>query len=102
MNRLTKGLLGVGALLLLSGGLLALSGWTMGGQTELDLSWNGHGVRIGPLGIVSRDSAAQTETAARDGREELHLQAFRRVDVDAGGRLWRVPELEGETLRPGI
>lgn len=82
MNRLTKGLLGVGALLLLSGGLLALSGWTMGGQTELDLSWNGHGVRIGPLGIVSRDSAAQTETAARDGREELHLQAFRRVDVD--------------------
>ena len=41
MNLPTKVCLGAGAFLVMSGGLLALTGFAMGAETHLDLPWGG-------------------------------------------------------------
>lgn len=78
MNKLTKVFLGAGAFLIMSGGLLALSGWAMGGQTQIDTSWG----RVGP-GVFFSSGVSGRAVESREGYlEDLSLAPFDSLDVD--------------------
>ncbi len=119
MNKLTKLFLGAGAFLVMAGGLLALTGWAMGGETELETEWNGHRIYVGRDGITSI-GGWEAAGGGHSGRQEnLSLAAFDKLDVDvdlgdvlvargadygvslewAGRNYALTYELDGDTLR---
>ena len=75
MNLPTKVCLGAGAFLVMSGGLLALTGFAMGAETHLDLPWGG-----GSATMV--ETAVETGTATQAPDAAASLSPFSSVEVD--------------------
>ena len=71
MNMPAKVCLGAGAFLVMSGGLLAITGFAMGAQTHLDLDWG-----------RAHKSETPVDTGAPHVEEGTALPAFSRLDVD--------------------
>ena len=70
MNMPAKVCLGAGAFLVMSGGLLAITGFAMGAQTHLDLDWG-----------RAHKSETPVDTGAPHVEEGTALPAFSRLDV---------------------
>lgn len=71
MNMPAKVCLGAGAFLVMSGGLLAITGFAMGAQTHLDLDWG-----------RAHKSETPVDTGAPHVEEGTALPAFSWLDVD--------------------
>lgn len=71
MNMPAKVCLGAGAFLVMSGGVLAITGFAMGAQTHLDLDWG-----------RAHKSETPVDTGAPHVEEGTALPAFSRLDVD--------------------
>lgn len=116
MSRVTKIVLGAGAFLVMSGGLLALTGWATGANTHAM-----GGVHFGSSGTagVSVPERAPDPAADRGVRENTNLGPFSKVDVDidlgeviitpgetygvsldwSGDGYWLTYEMDGDTLK---
>lgn len=84
MRHVTKGLLGAAAFFVAAGLILALAGWAMGADTNLDVNLDGHRVRIGPHGINGWNDWEYTGAAGEEhtgGARELG--GFRNIDIAA-------------------
>ena len=113
MNLPTKVCLGAGAFLVMSGGLLALTGFALGAQTSIP--WGGGSAVAAETPMVNVEVAADEGTATES---RVQVPAFSRIEVDlAMGDVSVVPmgeydlsfsgehaslldyELDGDTLR---
>ena len=83
MNKLGKIALGLAFFLLLSGGLLAMTGWFMGGDTSMEYTRNGHTVVLSPFGIRSIYRGSETPNQARAGGVNVaDAPSFHTISID--------------------
>lgn len=75
MNLPSKVCLGAGVFLVLSGGLLALTGFALGAKTSLDLHWDNQG-------IETDVSYSYSDSTMENGIWENSVDPFSRLDVD--------------------
>lgn len=80
MNKLTKILLGAGAFLVMSGGLLALTGWATGADTRA-LDWAG-GSRMEVTPVSTPDALEYSADKSSGYREATAMEPFSKVEID--------------------
>lgn len=88
MNLPSKVCLGAGVFLVLSGGMLALTGFALGARTSLDLHWDNQGIET---------DVAYSDSTVGDGAWESSVDPFSRLDVDLS--LGSVRVVYGEDYR---
>lgn len=90
MKRLSKFALGIAAFLMMAGGLLALSGWIMGGETTLTFSRGGRTLYLSPFGIrgiSSMEYAVEYAVVEDKGVKSVDgsaLGAVASINIDVG------------------
>ena len=113
MSKVTKIVLGAGAFLVMSGGLLALTGWATGADTQAM-----GGVHLGPGSRTEASEHAPRPPVDQGSQTGMDLEPFSKVDIDidfgeivilsgdaygvsldwSGNRYRLTYEVEGDTL----
>lgn len=84
MSKLGKVTTGLAMFLLMAGGLLALTGWFMGGHTSIEYTRNDHTIVVTPFGVRwGRDTRSnQPSVMGNVGAIESPVEAFTDLTVD--------------------